>query len=91
MVSTSSSQEVQIGEVNAVAPKKQAALHSANRIPSYCYSIMTLQQLKKLLQDANLPQDGERNVLIKRHKEYAVRYNANLDSSNPGIKKNMRY
>ncbi len=39
--------------------------------------------MRKALSDHNLPTKGKREDLIWRHKEFVMRFNANLDSMNP--------
>jgi hypothetical protein len=44
---------------------------------------MTDKQIRKALAEHNLSTKGKTADLIKRHREFVLRYTANLDSANP--------
>ncbi|KAJ3004922.1 UNVERIFIED_CONTAM: E3 ubiquitin-protein ligase rad18 [Siphonaria sp. JEL0065] len=51
--------------------------------PGIAYDTLKDAQLRKLLKDDNLPSTGDKFLLKRRHKEYILLHNANLDSLNP--------
>ncbi|KNB46842.1 ubiquitin ligase [Blastocystis sp. subtype 4] len=52
-------------------------------LPNLCYKLMKTSEIKKLLQRYSLPTSGSREQLIERHRQFTLRYNAELDTLNP--------
>ncbi|KZT11613.1 uncharacterized protein LAESUDRAFT_692654 [Laetiporus sulphureus 93-53] len=48
-------------------------------LPKEPYDIIKLSRLKELLQEHGLSTHDERNVLVSRHKQWVMLYNANID------------
>lgn len=67
--------------------KKQKEEEEATDRPLHlqtiAYNLYTDKQMKELLKKLNLPINGNREELIKRHKEYLLLCNSSLDSMNP--------
>lgn len=63
--------------------KNRGKVENRKRIPGCVYSVMSISQLKKLLKEHKLPTDGDRKTLEKRHRNFVLLYNSNLDSLNP--------
>ncbi|CAO3684013.1 unnamed protein product [Umbelopsis ramanniana] len=47
------------------------------------YNLETPPSLRKVLKELGLPDKGDKNTLIRRHKEWISLYNANVDSTDP--------
>jgi hypothetical protein len=47
------------------------------------YDLLKDSKIRSLLQDDKLPTRGTRSALIKRHHEWILLYNSNLDAKNP--------
>lgn len=69
------------------AGTSQAA--SSDRLPSINYDLMKEPQLKKRMRDNGIPDWGARPLLIRRHKEWVMIWNANCDSSRPRTKQKL--
>ncbi|SYW85815.1 related to postreplication repair protein uvsH/nuvA [Ustilago bromivora] len=46
------------------------------------YNLKSERELRKLLQDASLPTNGDREKMVQRHRQWLNIWNANLDSTN---------
>ncbi|SPC61377.1 related to postreplication repair protein uvsH/nuvA [Ustilago sp. UG-2017b] len=46
------------------------------------YNLKSERELRKLLQDASLPTNGDREKMVQRHRQWVNIWNANLDSTN---------
>lgn len=68
---------------NAVLDSPVKGTRFTKPLPKVAYHVVKDKQLKKLLSDNNLSIGGTRKERIKRHKEFVMRFNANLDSSSP--------
>ncbi|KYR02784.1 hypothetical protein DLAC_00246 [Tieghemostelium lacteum] len=70
-----------------IQPKTKYHKVSTDNRPIYmskiCYNLLNNKQLKQLLQDLKLKTSGDRQTLIKRHKEYLIKYNSQCDSLEP--------
>lgn len=53
------------------------------KLPKRVYHLMKEKAIRKLLADHKLPTTGPKQALIKRHKEFVNRFNANLDAATP--------
>ncbi|KAJ3248003.1 E3 ubiquitin-protein ligase rad18 [Chytriomyces hyalinus] len=51
--------------------------------PAVAYDTLKETQLRKLLKDEGLRSTGDKSTLKKRHKEFLLLHNANLDSARP--------
>ncbi|KAJ3230271.1 E3 ubiquitin-protein ligase rad18 [Chytriomyces hyalinus] len=51
--------------------------------PAVAYDTLKEAQLRKLLKDEGLRSTGDKSTLKKRHKEFLLLHNANLDSARP--------
>ncbi len=49
------------------------------RMQTLCYDVLSLKQLKEHLKKLSLPTDGDKPTLVKRHREFVLQYNVNLD------------
>ncbi|KAK8816350.1 hypothetical protein WA556_001295 [Blastocystis sp. ATCC 50177/Nand II] len=59
------------------------AVSSKAPLPNLCYRLMKTSEIKKQLQKCNLPTNGSRDALIERHRQFTLRFNAELDHDNP--------
>ncbi|KAF9466269.1 hypothetical protein BDZ94DRAFT_1251555 [Collybia nuda] len=50
-------------------------------LPKASYGMLKDKKLKEMLAEHGLPTTGERTLLIKRHQQWVMAYNANLDKS----------
>ncbi|ORY47210.1 hypothetical protein BCR33DRAFT_714977 [Rhizoclosmatium globosum] len=64
-----------------IMPSKQP--DSRKPKPAVAYDTLKDAQLRKLLKDEGLRTTGDKATLKKRHKEYTLLHNANLDTLNP--------
>ena len=62
------------------APKRE-------RLKNPVFNLLALKDLRALLKDRGLSLKGDRNALIRRYKEFVLRYNANLDQLQPKSEK----
>ncbi|KAG0196047.1 E3 ubiquitin-protein ligase rad18, partial [Mortierella sp. GBA30] len=53
------------------------------RIPKLTYSLLNDKQLRKKLQELELPTHGDKQLMQKRHAEYVTIFNANCDATRP--------
>ncbi|CAL1703473.1 unnamed protein product [Somion occarium] len=51
----------------------------ASPIPKVAYHTLKEKRLREMLADHDLPNNGDKDTLIKRHERWALLYNANLD------------
>ncbi|KAJ3076527.1 hypothetical protein HDU98_002515 [Podochytrium sp. JEL0797] len=51
--------------------------------PGIAYTLLTPSALKHLLRESNLSPIGDKPTLIKRHREFTIQHNANLDALFP--------
>ncbi|KAL5014647.1 hypothetical protein ScPMuIL_008917 [Solemya velum] len=69
------------------AKDKKISLRSAapkrKPLPKVVYNIMSDKDIRKRLKEAGLSSQGNRKVLVKRHHDYLLAYNAECDSLNP--------
>ena len=54
-----------------------------DRLPAVNYSMYKEQALRKKLADLGIPNQGPRQLLERRHKEWMTIWNANCDAANP--------
>jgi len=52
-------------------------------LPKLCYNIMSDKKIKELLREHGIITKGDRNSLIRRHKEFTIRHNAQVDNADP--------
>ncbi|RKP26257.1 hypothetical protein SYNPS1DRAFT_28046 [Syncephalis pseudoplumigaleata] len=77
--------------LEAGPPPSSPASSKSQVVPRYVppklskcvYSVMKDKQLRALLEQHGLPTHGDRATLIRRHKEFALLYNANADLPYP--------
>lgn len=44
------------------------------------YNLLSDTQLRRILKECSLPTSGDRDLLIRRHREYTIQHNAQQDS-----------
>ncbi|EFC46081.1 predicted protein [Naegleria gruberi] len=54
-----------------------------SKLPPLCFSLLKNNQLKEYLKKYSLPLHGTREQMIWRIKEFILRYNSNIDRTNP--------
>ncbi|CEG83307.1 hypothetical protein RMATCC62417_17252 [Rhizopus microsporus] len=59
------------------------SIHLGRKPGKVVYAIQSDKDMRMILRDLGLPEDGDKAQKIWRHKEYLNLYNANLDSQNP--------
>lgn len=65
-------------------PEAKAKLTaSKRRLSKPVYNLMKDAELKKLLAELSLPTTGDRDLLIRRHTEYVILWNAECDTLKP--------
>eukprot|EP01112_Ceratiomyxa_fruticulosa_P023198 TRINITY_DN8776_c0_g1_i2.p1 TRINITY_DN8776_c0_g1~~TRINITY_DN8776_c0_g1_i2.p1 ORF type:complete len:444 (-),score=100.46 TRINITY_DN8776_c0_g1_i2:977-2308(-) len=70
------------------SPKKRTAVRKINGteykpMGKLCYTIMNDKDIRTYLKKVQLPTTGDRSLLIKRHKEFVLRWNAECDKLSP--------
>ncbi|XP_064160830.1 E3 ubiquitin-protein ligase RAD18-like isoform X2 [Anguilla rostrata] len=66
--------------------KKESLRSSAKKrkpLGKLVYNLLSMQVLRERLRDLNLPTQGSRDQLVRRHQEYVLLYNAECDSFTP--------
>jgi len=79
---------------SAVAAAAAAASSNNARMPFPVYNILSEKQLRKLLSDLGFPSSGAaaagldqtRESLVRRHREFVLRHNSELDASSCGLR-----
>ncbi|KAJ5166031.1 hypothetical protein N7492_006327 [Penicillium capsulatum] len=83
------------------SPRKQTAFNflqrpaqgspprEMERLPAMNYSLLKDHQLRKKFRDLGIPEWGTRPLLIRRHTEWMNLWNANCDSRNPKVKRDL--
>ncbi|KAI7898100.1 uncharacterized protein BX663DRAFT_490365 [Cokeromyces recurvatus] len=66
----------------SLQPKKQKQVDLGKKPVKQVYTMMSDKELRECLRSLNLPDHGDRQTKIWRHKEYLNLYNANVDSDN---------
>ncbi|KAK7049404.1 E3 ubiquitin-protein ligase rad18 [Paramarasmius palmivorus] len=92
---------------NILGPKSQASDKGKGRrkgsrdpdtdepLPKKSYGVLKDKQIRELLQEYDLPTQGDRNTMIARHSQWVTLFNANLDKSEKfrksieGLKKDL--
>eukprot|EP01012_Entosiphon_sulcatum_P007553 TRINITY_DN13868_c0_g1_i1.p1 TRINITY_DN13868_c0_g1~~TRINITY_DN13868_c0_g1_i1.p1 ORF type:complete len:507 (-),score=76.80 TRINITY_DN13868_c0_g1_i1:3-1523(-) len=69
--------------VPSVTASGGIAASTRTRVRNPVFSVMKTRDIQNLLKTRGLSLKGERNALIKRWKEFVLRFNSNLDSPNP--------
>ena len=64
-------------------PKQKPAAMATQRKAAVVYNFLTDAKIRRLLADEGLPTNGDKSTIIKRHKEWILRYNSNLDLKTP--------
>ncbi|KAJ3357684.1 E3 ubiquitin-protein ligase rad18 [Entophlyctis luteolus] len=70
---------------NAILAKLEARKRSESRShrPAIAYDAMKESQLRKILKDEGLRTTGDKGILKRRHQEFVLLHNSNLDSPVP--------
>lgn len=63
--------------------KAEKPVEQRPRLAAVAYNLLSDKQVRQLLQEHTLSTKGKRADLIRRHKEFVARYNANLDARHP--------
>lgn len=63
--------------------KSEKPVEQQARLAAVAYNLLSDKQVRQLLQEHTLSTKGKRADLIRRHKEFVARYNANLDARRP--------
>ncbi|KAI9142386.1 hypothetical protein BKA69DRAFT_1124067 [Paraphysoderma sedebokerense] len=67
-----------------VAQKKSNPVSGLSRLAKVQYGLLKKEkEIRNLLEQHKLPTHGSREQMIRRHKEYVARFNANLDALEP--------
>lgn len=79
-----------LGKPDNIATKQQQQTQSTviqqqqqNNVVMPVYNLLKDKQLRDMLRDINLPTHGDRDTLIRRHREYLLTYAAEHDSIKP--------
>ncbi|KIY66055.1 hypothetical protein CYLTODRAFT_491794 [Cylindrobasidium torrendii FP15055 ss-10] len=70
------------GRTKSLAKGKGRATDSDDEpspLPKVSYDTLKDRQIKELLSEQGLPTTGDRQLLIKRHQQWVIMYNSNLD------------
>lgn len=70
-------------------PVQSSPSREIERLPAMNYSLLKDNQLRKKFRELGIPEWGTRPLLIRRHTEWMNLWNANSDSRNPKVKRDL--
>ncbi|KAL0577372.1 E3 ubiquitin-protein ligase rad18 [Marasmius crinis-equi] len=71
----------QAGSKAKAKGKERASSEEDDPLPKKSYGVLKDKAIRELLQEHDLPTNGDRNALVARHQQWVILYNANLDKS----------
>ncbi|PWY87527.1 postreplication repair E3 ubiquitin-protein ligase rad18 [Aspergillus heteromorphus CBS 117.55] len=84
---------VSFGSLQPMSPASRKTVDLTNkpleRLPIINYSLLKDNVLRKKLKDLGIPNTGPRPILQRRHTEWMNLWNANCDSRNPKLKREL--